>query len=96
MTLLAIKRMYKSGDSLIEGTNIINNSYFLTAYPSRTPKLNTGFTRGCVAQSFVFCAMFFTSCVVPFLLAILLSVLQFTASEYPLRILLFVLTLEVA
>ena len=44
--------------------------------------LTTVFTEVCVAQSLVFCVAFCKSLFVLFLLAILLSVLRYTASDY--------------
>ena len=55
-----------------------------TAYPSRVPNSPSVFSLVRVAQSLVFCVVFCRSLFVPFLLAIVLSVLlRCTASDYP-------------
>ena len=53
------------------------------AYPSGEPELTSGFSGARVAQSLVFCVVFVARCLSICLFTIVLSVLRFTASDYP-------------
>ena len=63
-----------------------------TAYPSGAPEFNLAFSGVCVARSLFFCVVFCRSLIV--LLAIVLSVNQFKASDYPFVIFKLLLRLE--
>ena len=62
----------------------IYNSWSRNCLPFRTPEFTPVFSVVRVAQSLVFCVVYWRSLFVLFILAILLSVLfRFTASDYP-------------